>query len=201
MLPVARSSSWESVLGALAGLAAALRPHGGTAPSDAALGVARSRARDLLRKLRHHLYEETVIVQALEEASPASSEAAAQMTRSHRMLRELAHELCAWLRAKDLAGAWTVSRSFLAYFLDSKSRDQRVLSLAMHAMDSADALRFVDAFFGRMLFDLAAGERKAPPGGRPDGLQSLYVRLLNHLEVRSSDSQFPKVHHEHPCRR
>jgi hypothetical protein len=201
MLPIAHSSSWEAVLGALAALAASLRPDGQTAPPGAALEVARSRARDLLRKLRHHLYEETVIVQALEEASPASSEAAAQMTRSHRMLRQLAHELCARLRAKDMPGAWNVSRSFLAYFLECKSRDQRVLSLAMHAMDPAGALRFVDAFFGRMLFDLAAGERQAPPKGRPDGLQSLYVRLLNHLEVRSSNSQLPMVHHEYPCRR
>jgi hypothetical protein len=200
MLPLAPSSSSAAVLDALADLAAALCPGAGEACLPAILGAARGRALRLLRELRHHLYENSLILRALLEASPASAEAARSLARSQRTLRQLSQLLGHRLREKDLAGVRDKTRVLLAYFLYCRSLARHSVSLAMGAMDDRATRRFADALFGCMLFDLSAGERQAVPGRRPDGLQALYVRLLSLLEIRPANSPFPRLNHEYSGR-
>jgi hypothetical protein len=97
MLAVIRPDAPEALLDALAGLAAALQPGAGIASPCAVLGIARSRTRDVLRKLRRHFAEDFTAVGFREEGQ---GDLFPLLQSIERTQRSLARRLCGCLRGR-----------------------------------------------------------------------------------------------------
>jgi len=200
VLAVAHPDSMEGLPDALADLVTALRLADGEEAACAVLEVSCGRARGVLWKLRHHLYEISLIVRSLEETSSSTAATVRPVLRSRRTLRELAHGLCRRLREKDVPGALLAARSLLACFLDYRSRDSRLLSDAYRGMDLDAARRFSDALFGRLLSDFVRRENVTAREA-PAELRARYIRIIRRFFAPTSIHQPFKVSHEYPCRR
>jgi len=201
MLPIAEPTSPDVLTDSLAGVAAVLHPGAELGSSSAVLLSARSALLWFLRKFRHHVHENALLVTALHDARPSAFPSVRRLGAEHRELRRLVQELCDEIHEGQVAPAHRRARTLLAVLLGHVAHERVLLLEAVRSLDAASTGRFADTLFSRMLRDL--GERQASPGAQDSiaDLHSLYLRLIRHLQGHPAAAHSSEVGHEHSCHR
>ena len=201
MLPIAEPSSPDVLTDSLAGVAAVLHPNAGLGSSSAVLLSARSALLGFLRRFRHHVHENALLVTALHEARPSAFPPVRRLATEHRELRRLVQDLCDDIDEGQVACAHHRARTLLAVLLGHVAHERVLLLDAVQSLDEASTGRFADRLFSRMLRDM--GEHQTSPGAQDSiaDLHSLYVRLIRHLQGHPAAPRSSEVGHEHSCHR
>jgi hypothetical protein len=181
----------------MAGVVGVLHPEASHGDPSCALQAAHGAMECFLRKLRHHLREQELLLWALLQADPPAHFEIRPIREEHRLLKQLSHDLCRRIRSQDAPGARDVARRFLAILLDHGSHEARVLGTAFKGLDSAASQRFSDRMFDRMVRGLGRSSRAAPLGDSVADLHSLYVRLIERLRPEPGQKKKKGVDHEH----
>ncbi|HEV3029755.1 MAG TPA: hypothetical protein VG457_19405 [Planctomycetota bacterium] len=201
MLSLAPATGLNAPSDTLVGLLAMLHPNARMGSPGVLLEAARHSAGNVLRELRHHLYENSLLFWALREAEPAGVASYRGIVAAHGELRRLSHELCRRLRREDLRGTRTITRILLALFLEHASRERILANHLLRSLDLAATGRFAEALLERMLSDLALGQEWTSKHQSVVDLHSHYIRLIRHVQGRPIDSHSTEVSYEDPCRR
>jgi hypothetical protein len=201
MLSVAPSIVPDALADTLAGLVAMLHPNAGMGSRGVLVPVARRTTRKILRELRHHLYESSLLLGALRQAEPACLLVFGRLAGTHQELRRLSHDLCRRLRRNDLRGARDVARAFTALFLEHSSGERTLVVHIFRTLDPAATGRFAEALLARMLGDLERRGEAASLGQSVVDLHSHDLQRIRQLQGRTDFNLTSEVHHENPSRR
>jgi hypothetical protein len=201
MLSVAVSSELDAIPDSLAGLLAMLHPNAHMGSPGVVLAAARRSTKRVLRQLRHHLYENNLLLSAIRNAEPDRVASFGRIASVHGELRRLSHGLCRRLRREDAQGARGIARMLLAHFLEHSSRERVVVNQVLSKLDLAATRRFADALLKRMLIDMAGRGGAASDRRSVVDLHAHYIGMIRHLQGRTGDSPFVEVDYEDPCRR
>jgi hypothetical protein len=201
MLSVAVSVELDAIPDSLAGLLAMLHPNAHMGSRGVVLAAARRSTKRVLRQLRHHLYENNLLLSAIQSAEPDRVASFGRIECIHGELRRLSHGLCRRLRREDAQGAREIARMLLAHFLEHSSQERVVVNRVLCKLDLAATRRFADALLKRMLVDLAGRGDAASERQSVVDLHAHYVGVIRHLQGRTRDSPSVEVNYEDPCRR
>jgi len=189
------SAGWDSAADALTDLLSALRPSWSRGPRERISPTTRHRAARVLRELREHDRETTLLVWALEKADPETVETIRGCAGLHRLLRERARELCGRLRSGDVPGARAAARQMLGLHLSHAAGECALISAAVRGLSPAATACFVGRLWSRREC------RKGDPPGFASDVYVYATRLMRHARHRARQSPASEVFHENPHRR
>jgi hypothetical protein len=200
MLTVAPPPEPDVISDSLAGILGLLHPNAAMGSRLVVLDAARRSTGKFLRRLRHHLHENGLLLGALEKAEPACRAPRKRIAGVHAELRRLSHELSRRLRTDDAAGARGVARALLALYLEHSARERRLVNHVLRKLDLEATCRFADALLERMLNDIgvSGGERSSRQS--VVDLHAHYLGLIRRLQGRTQESPTFEVIQENSCR-